>query len=132
MRCLLVCSEWPPVANAIFTNCNSYLPLDGGLHCMYMYMSNYISHSPTASLCPFKSVVMSPHSACTCSTRLMSFACVLLPCFSLLHANDAMQHQGRCSRLCVAEIEVYHGIRQDCEVSNFLPLQKLRRKAFTE
>ena len=31
-------------------HCNPYLPLNGELQCMYM--SNYISHSPAACLCP--------------------------------------------------------------------------------
>ena len=43
-------------------------------------MSNYISHSPAASLCPFnafKSVTTPPHSACTLLAQLASIHDVL-------------------------------------------------------
>ena len=78
---LLVCSEWPPITNSIFTS----LPLDGGLHCMYM--SNYTTlrlfrSLPPSIQCFRKCDGTSPLGLYLLYSLLFmtSFAHALLPC----------------------------------------------------
>ena len=79
---------------------------------LHVHVELHLSHSHCLPLSfGFESVTTPPHSASTRSTRFnVSFTHALLPCSSLLY-------RAASSGLCVAEIEVYHGIRQDCEVT---------------
>ena len=72
---LLVCSEWPPIANSIFT---TVIPISCWMvdctacTCWTIQLSD----SPAACFCPFnafESVGAPSHSACTRSTRFYSW-----------------------------------------------------------
>ena len=80
-------------------HCNPYLPLDGGLLHAHVHDELQLSLSrglPLSIQCS-RSVAMPPYSACSYSLDsllfTMSFARVLPPCFSLLHADDASHHK---------------------------------------
>ena len=78
-------------------------------------------------------VTTPPHSACTHSTRFYSLCpspmhYVHASCFSMPMMQCGIKGH-RISRLCVTEIEVYHGIWQDCELSvKFLTYAEIESK----
>ena len=122
----MVCSEWPPVATPIFTtatpiscwmvDCTAWtcrttsltFPRPASVHSMLLKVCWHLPTQPVLAL-------------------LMIFIRVLLPCFSLLHANDSVWHSEAVAAGCVLQ-------KLRCSIvygrSNFLPLQKSRRKAW--
>ena len=103
--CLLVCSERPPVANPIFTTAP---PISRWMvdctACTCRTTSLTLLRPASAHSMLSKCGDTSPLGLYSLYSLLfmMSFARVLLPCFSLLHVNDTMRHR-KAAAGCVSQ-----------------------------
>ena len=108
--CLLVCSERPPVANPIFTTAP---PISRWMvdctACICQTTSLTLPWPPSVHSMLSKCGDTSPFGLYSLYLLLfmMSFTCMLLPCFSLLHTNDVVWHHETAAAGCVSQESKY-------------------------